>query len=71
MSDGFNWIRTLHEYSNGVHIRGESDRCIKACGLARCEGGVWSCPLFAFGVDKVSVVTEGGELCRLFERRDA
>lgn len=66
MSDGFSWIRTLYEYN-----RGESDRCIKACGLARYEGGAWSCPLFAVGVDKVNVVTEGGLLCRLFERRDA
>jgi|GEM_PF-2722624 hypothetical protein len=66
MSDGFSWIRTLYEYN-----RGESDRCIKACGLARYEGGVWSCPLFKFGVDKVSVATEGGLPCRLFERRDA
>lgn len=66
MSDGFGRIRTLDE-----HNRGESDRCIKACGLARCEGGAWSCPLFAVGVDKVNVVTEGGLPCRLFERRDA
>ena len=66
MSDGFGWLRTLHEYRTG-----ESDRCIKACGLARYEGGVRCCPLFKFGVDKVSVVTEGGLPCRLFERRDA
>ena len=65
MSDGFNWIRTLYEYN-----RGESDRCIKACGLARYEGGVWSCPLF-INVEKVSIINERGELCRLFERRDA
>ena len=50
---------------------GESDRCIKACGLARCEGGVWSCPLFAVGVDKVSIINERGVMCRRFERRDA
>ena len=66
MSDGFGWLRTLHDYATG-----ESDRCIKACGLARYEGVVWCCPLFEFGVDKVSVVTEGGLPCRLFERRDA
>ncbi len=58
------WIRALHDYS-----RGESDRCIKACANARCEGGAWTCPLFAVGVDKVNVVTEGGLMCRLFERR--
>ena len=40
MSDGFSWIRTLYE-----HDRGESDRCIKACGLARYEGGLL-CRLF-------------------------
>lgn len=66
MSDGSNWIRTLDEYN-----RGESDRCIKACANARYDGVAWSCPLFKFGVDKVNVVTEGGLLCRLFERRDA
>ena len=66
MPEPMSWIRTLYEYN-----RGESDRCIKACGLARYEGGVWSCPLFAVGVDKVNVVTDGGLLCRLFERRDA
>lgn len=66
MPEPMSWIRTLHEYGTG-----ESDRCIKACGLARYEGGVWSCPLFKFGVDKVNVVTEGGLMCRLFERRDA
>ena len=70
MPEPMSWIRTLHDYSNGVHIRTESDRCIEACGLARYEGGVWSCPLFAVGVDKVNVVTEGGLLCRLFERRE-
>ena len=61
MPEPMSWIRTLYEYN-----RGESDRCIKACGLARYEGGVWSCPLFAVGV-----VTEGGLLCRLFERRES
>ena len=49
----------------------DSDRCSKACAKAKYENGMWSCPLFKFGVDKVSVVTEGGLLCRLFERRDA
>ena len=66
MSEPLSWIRTLYEYRAG-----ESDRCIKACGLARYENGMWSFPLFAVGVDKVNVVTEGGLLCRLFERRDA
>ncbi len=66
MGEPMSWIRTLHGYRTG-----EGDRCIKACGLARYEGGVWSCPLFAVGVDKVNVVTEGGLMCRLFERRDA
>ncbi len=70
MPEPMSWIRTLHDYSNGVHIRSESDRCIKACANARCEGGAWSCPLFAVGVDKVNVVTEGGLMCRLFERRE-
>ena len=65
MSEPLSWIRTPYEYRAG-----ESDRCIKACANARCEGGVWSCPLFAVGVDKVNVVTEGGLLCRLFERRE-
>ena len=64
MGEPMSWIRTLYDYG-----RGESDRCIKACANARCEGGAWSCPLFAVGVDKVSVVTEGGLMCRLFERR--
>ena len=64
MPEPMSWIRTLHDYS-----RGESDRCIKACANARYEGGVWVCPLFAVGVDKVNVVTEGGLMCRLFERR--
>ena len=64
MPEPRSWIRALHDYG-----RGESDRCIKACANARHEGGVWSCPLFAVGVDKVSVVTEGGLMCRLFERR--
>lgn len=66
MPEPMSWIRTLYEYSTG-----ESDRCIKACRLARYENGAWTCPLFRFGVDRVSVVTEGGLLCRLFERRDA
>lgn len=66
MSDEFSWIRTLYEYRTG-----ESDRCIKSCGLARYENGMWTCPLFKFGVDKVNVVTEGGLLCRLFERRES
>ncbi len=64
MGEPMSWIRTLHDYG-----RGESDRCIKACANARCEGGAWTCPLFAVGVDKVNVVTEGGLMCRLFERR--
>ena len=29
-----------------------------------------SLTLFAVGVEKVNVVTEGGLLCRLFERRE-
>ena len=66
MSDGFSWIRTLYEYN-----RGDSDKCIKACAKAKQENGMWTCPVFKFGVDKVNVVTEGGLLCRLFERRDA
>lgn len=65
MGEPMSWIRTLHGYD-----RGESDRCIKVCALARYEGGVWTCPLFAVGVDKVNVVTEGGLMCRLFERRE-
>ena len=60
------FIRMLYEHSTG-----ESDKCIKACARAKQENGMWTCPLFAVGVDKVSVVTEGGLLCRLFERRDA
>ena len=66
MPEPMSRMGTLHECN-----RGEGDRCIRACGLARYESGVWSCPLFAVGVDKVNVVTEGGLLCRLFERRDA
>ena len=58
------FIRALWEYNTG-----ESDKCIRACANARYEGGAWSCPLFAVGVDKVNVVTEGGLMCRLFERR--
>ena len=60
------FIRMLYE-----HNTGESDKCIKACAKAKYENGMWSCPVFKFGVDKVNVVTEGGLLCRLFERRDA
>ena len=66
MPEPMSRIRTPHDYATG-----ESDRCIKACGLARYEGVVRCCPLFKFGVDKVSVATEGGLPCRLFERRDA
>lgn len=66
MGEPMSWIRTLYEYRTG-----ESDRCIKACARARYAGGVWRCPLFAVGVDKVSVVTEGGLMCRLFERRES
>ena len=65
MSEPLSWIRTPYEYRAG-----ESDRCIKACGLARCENGMWSCPLFAVGVDKVSIINERGVMCRLFERRE-
>lgn len=57
------FIRMLYEGKDS------SDRCVKACANARKENGVWVCPLFSYGVDKVSVVNERGELCRLFERR--
>lgn len=60
------FIRALREYNTG-----ESDKCIRACAKAKYENGMWTCPVFKFGVDKVNVVTEGGLLCRLFERRDA
>ena len=60
------FIRMLYE-----HNTGDSDKCIKACANAKQENGMWACPVFKFGVDKVNVVTEGGLLCRLFERRDA
>lgn len=70
MPEPMSWIRTLYDYSNGVHIRRESDRCIKACAKAKYENGVWTCPLFAVGVDRVSVVTDGGLMCRMFERRE-
>ena len=66
MPEPMSRIRMLHDYATG-----ESDRCIKACGHARCEGGMWTCPVFKFGVDKVNVVTEGGLRCRLFERRES
>ena len=60
------FIRMLYE-----HNACDSDKCIKACAKAKYENGMWTCPVFKFGVDKVNVVTEGGLLCRLFERRDA
>ena len=59
------FIRALWE-----HNTGEADKCIRACARARYAGGSWDCPLF-INVEKVNVVTEGGLLCRLFERRDA
>ena len=59
------FIRALWEY-NTV----ESDKCIRACARARYAGGSWDCPLF-INVEKVSIINERGELCRLFERRDA
>lgn len=59
------FIRMLYEHSTG-----DSDKCIKACARAKQENGMWTCPVFKFGVDKVNVVTEGGLLCRLFERRE-
>lgn len=57
------FIRMLYEG------RDASDRCIKACANAHMENGVWVCPVFSYGVDKVSVVTEQGELCRRFKRK--
>lgn len=59
-------IRMLYEGRSN-----DGDRCSKACAKAKYENGVWTCPVFKFGVEKVNVVTEGGLLCRLFERRDA
>ena len=59
------FIRALWE-----HNTGESDKCIRACARARYAGGSWDCPLFS-NVEKVSIINEHGELCRLFERRDA
>ena len=59
------FIRALWE-----HNTGESDKCIRACARARYAGGSWDCPLF-INVEKVSIINERGELCRLFERRDA
>lgn len=59
------FIRALWE-----HNTGESDKCIKACARARYACGSWECPLF-INVEKVSIINERGELCRLFERRDA
>ena len=59
------FIRALWEYNTG-----ESDKCIRACARARYAGGSWDCPLF-INVEKVSIINEHGELCRLFERRDA
>ena len=59
------FIRALWEYNTG-----ESDKCIRACARARYAGGSWDCPLF-INVEKVSIINERGELCRLFERRDA
>ena len=59
------FIRALWEYNTG-----ESDKCIRACARVRYAGGSWECPLF-INVEKVSIINEHGELCRLFERRDA
>ena len=59
------FIRALWEYNTG-----ESDKCIRACARARYAGGSWDCPLF-INVEKVSIINERGELCRLFARRDA
>lgn len=60
------FIRMLYEHSTG-----DSDKCIKACAKAKQENGMWTCPLFKFGVEKVSVVNEHGAMCRMFERRES
>ena len=62
---GLYWIDLLSDYR-----RGEGERCVEACSKAHFDGASWSCPIFALGVDRCSVMSRDGKMCRLFERKE-